>query len=214
MEGFDDPGPQPNKWAGRMKWKPHGNPRLHPDEEAALAQGQPGDMPEPTDISADDLLDRPPTVAPHVSNVQPVRGGLEEPGTAVPIRQKSRFDLPKPQMEPMRFAGAADIDRLMAEIKAEEAKPPHQQNAAKIAQLKADAMELMSQEESQRVQRMADRLIPRVDEVKIYATSTKPYPGSTSREKEAPAKPKAGWQKLCRHCGKPSGTKDVCGCRD
>lgn len=164
MEGFDDPGPRPNKWSGRMKWKPHGNPRLHPDEEAALAQGQPGDMPEPTDITADDLLDAPPTVAPHVSNVQPVRGNLGEPETQIPIRQvpaghKSRFTLPKPQMEPMRFAGTADIDRLMAEIKAEEAKPPHQQNAARIARLKADAMELMQGES---IKRQADRLLPRI----------------------------------------------------
>lgn len=161
---FDEPErgggrPPQNKWAGRMKWKPSGNPLLHPDEEAALAGQQQG-APEPPGPTPDDLLDAPPAAA----------DAAAEPGAGleVPIRQhlpfqKARFNLPRPEMEPMRFAGAADIDALMAEIKAEEAKPPHQQNAAKLTRLKADAMELMSQEESRQVQRMADRLLPRLE---------------------------------------------------
>ena len=46
---YDEPeqgGGQPpkNKWANRMKWKPPGNQRLHPDEAAALADWQAGRM--------------------------------------------------------------------------------------------------------------------------------------------------------------------------
>lgn len=187
MGDWEDPGQQPpkrNPHAGRMQWKPHGNPRLHPDEEAALAQSQPPtDMPGPTDVTADDLLDMPPTtVDPKAAGVQPLKPSMgDEPPQKVPIKMpdhiknelrkeighKRRFHWTPTGYDTkshggpvnLNYAGAADIDRLMAEIKAEEAKPPHQQNAARIAKLKADAMELMQGES---VKRQADRLLPRI----------------------------------------------------
>lgn len=196
MEGFEDE-PQPPKkspWAGRMKWKPNGNPLLHPDEEAALAAGQGAEVP---------IQQRPARPAPATKPTTP---------------QHPRFQW-KPeggQVEKpnLRFMTSADVDAIMKAVRDEEAKPPHQQNAATLARLKAEAMRMMAREESQWVQRTADKMLPRVDEVKIYAASTKPYPGSTYREKEAPPKPKPGWQKACRRCGKPSGTKDLCGCQE
>jgi hypothetical protein len=82
----------------------------------------------------------------------------------VPIKtQPSRFDLPKPSAEEMPTEmGQSDIDALIARIRAEEQQPPHKKNAARIADLKRQAMDLMRQSESAWVQYRADRLLPRL----------------------------------------------------
>jgi hypothetical protein len=93
-----------------------------------------------------------------------------QPGAAsVPIKIKpqgtSRFDLPRPNASEMPVAAnRGDLDALIARIRAEEQLPPHKKNAARIAGLKQQAMELMQQEESLWVQRQANRLLPRLEE--------------------------------------------------
>ena len=158
---FDEPEAPGGKWAGRMKWKPQGEPELPPA----------------ADLSADDLLDSPGvTASPEAAGTAPInrpRSGARfswTPGDSgeVPIQGKPhpnpRFNW-KPEgggpveKTSMRYASSQDIDTLIQAIRDEEALPPHQQNAAKIARLKAEATELMSQEESLKVQHLADRLL-------------------------------------------------------
>ena len=164
LSGFDEPEPPepppPNKWANRMSWRPSGNPRLHPDEEAALAANQPG-------------------------GEVPIRQGPGKPGIgmgpkraawrpgdepAVPSRfrwqpgggQSARSGVGPAKLEPM--AGEGDVQQLIQALRAEEAKPPHQQNAATIARLKAEITELQSTMESRWVTRQADRLLEAADQ--------------------------------------------------
>ncbi len=173
-ESSFDPEAGPNPWANRMKWKPHGNPLLHPDEEAALAD--PDALP-----TADDFIDEPPgsttTIGnPAAAHVTPINQQPENPrfgwkpgdqgSSQRPVNPRFQWKpegggaVEKPSMN---YMGRGDVDAIMQQIKAEEALPPHKQNAAKISQLKAEAMRMMSREESRRIQRQADRLIPRVE---------------------------------------------------
>lgn len=135
---------KPGSMGARMKWKPNNNPRLHPDEQAALAGAQPGGPEE-----------GPPIRMPgEVKNS--IRGELA---------QQRRFKWTPDQVQPQRPtpaqpAAASGLDQIMQQIKDEEARPPHQQNSATIARLKAEAMRLMQQGESLWVRRQADRLLP------------------------------------------------------
>lgn len=154
----EPPGPPSGKnpWSGRMGWKPGGKPRLSDEERAQL--GPPGDL------TADDLLDTPTTASPAADAVKPLKPSLGDEGEGegnVPIKG-SRFGW-TPGGEGAAKPPKASLAELLAEIKAEQAKPTYEQNAARLARLKAEALELMSQEESRRVQRQADRLIPPVN---------------------------------------------------
>jgi hypothetical protein len=143
--GFEEPPEEPakpNRWAGRMNWKPQANPRLHPDEEAALGADQP-ERSTPLRGTANPKHGmrfhwRPPEEPVAPGEVQRPRGG--------PVN-----------LEPM--TSSADLQRIIQALRAEEAKPPHQRNEAAIARLRAEANELLSTEESLWVQRQADRLL-------------------------------------------------------
>jgi hypothetical protein len=83
-----------------------------------------------------------------------------------PPQPNPRFDLPGPAEKPeLRYLSQQDLDALLDRIKAEEALPPHKKNAARIAALKKQAMEMMKRLESLWVQRQADKLLPRINEV-------------------------------------------------
>ncbi|MBV5345856.1 MAG: hypothetical protein JZU63_10260 [Rhodoferax sp.] len=151
-------------WGSRMKWSPNSggpsatpgqsrNPRLHPDEEAALAGSGLG--------TADDFIEDPSMGDPTIS---------DEAGGTVPITQRNpsqlggqgRYPLGKPDLGGSMMT-PGDVDSIIQQIRAEQALPPHKQNSAKIAQLKAEATRMMAQEESLRIQRRADQLLPRVN---------------------------------------------------
>lgn len=139
-----------------MQWKPHGNPRLHPDEEAALGGQSPGeDIPTAADTLLDDPQDIPVNASPEAAQTVPIYQRPSRP---------QRFDpgaLGAPNLGPP--ATTADYQQVIQALRAEEAKPPHQRNEAAIARLKAELQRSMGQEEALWVQSAADRLLPRLE---------------------------------------------------
>lgn len=94
--------------------------------------------------------------------------GMKGETAEIKLPDNTRFGLPRPAPEEMPHElGDADIDAIMAQIKAEDELPPHKKNAAKIFALKQQALDMMRQQESQWVQSEADRLLPRLDEAQV-----------------------------------------------
>lgn len=176
--GMGDIAPEqrgPNPHGNRMKWKPgqkpgQGNPLLHPDEQAAL-----GELP-----SADEFIDDPSasmTVDPDLAGVEPVQGEPKplqsnprfnwkegDPGIPSKNQPKPRFrwraGLRSPEKPDMGMDFGAAIDELKQQLSAEENAAPHLRNNGKIARLKSEIMSMMAKEESLRIMRQADRLLP------------------------------------------------------
>lgn len=112
-----------------------------------------------------DIPPRPPKKLGQRINWQAPQAGLN-----IPIQHKQqspdRFSMKRPELPKMDFA--PDLDALLAQIKAEEALPPHKKNQAKISQLKQQAREMFKRNESDWVEMNADLLLPRIDENQDY----------------------------------------------
>lgn len=118
--------------------------------------------------------DLPPRRSPHAGRfgwkpVEPGQGQQQhEQPKAVKIGHKptpaSRWQqIPPTWEQPMTYLSKEHLDAMMQRIKDEEALPPHKQNAARIAAMKQQALEMMKRLEALEVQRQADRLLPRID---------------------------------------------------
>ena len=149
---FDEPegsGRGKNPWFNRMKWKP----------EAGDTEIPPG-----TEVTADELLDAPDVEAgPEVKDVKPV--GQKPGGGGSRFNWTPTGQAATSQVGPMKLGKemtGQDIDMILQMIRDEQALPPHKQNAARLSQLKAEALRMMGQEESLKIQRAADCLIPAV----------------------------------------------------
>jgi hypothetical protein len=155
FEDFGDGGEggpkKPNKYAGRMGAgkAPSSRGKLG-GVEGITPDYAPGDV--ATDMNPDDFIDSPEMAAtPKVSNVKPI--GQTPYGGRGTNPDNAALNL-SPMMSEQ------DIDVLRQEIEAEEAKPLHMRNEAKIASLKDQVMRMWSQSESMWVQRTANRMLP------------------------------------------------------
>lgn len=114
-----------------------------------------------------DGFEQPERRKPIRSLGQRINWGAPQAELEVPIKQvsqhKDRMLINQPPVE-LNFMDDSALQALVAQIKAEEAQPPHLKNQAKINALKQQAFEMMKRLESKWVQKSADKLLPRLNE--------------------------------------------------